>query len=86
VSGEVLDITERRDARIRGQSAHQQPGSRPTGKGRESESRPRTPTADEEAIFLKVREVMSRIKYGTIVLTIHDGRIVQIEMAEKFRL
>jgi hypothetical protein len=29
---------------------------------------------------------VQRIHYGTVVLVIQDGKVVQIEMAEKFRL
>ena len=51
------------------------------------------PTADwselpeeEQAVLLKVSEILKRIQFGTVVLVIQDGKVVQIEMAEKFRL
>jgi hypothetical protein len=48
------------------------------------------PTADvtdeEREILAKVVDIIRRIKFGTIVLVIQDGKVVQIEMAEKFRL
>jgi hypothetical protein len=42
--------------------------------------------ADEQEVLVRVSEIIDRIKYGTIVLVIQDGKVVQIEMAEKFRL
>lgn len=43
-------------------------------------------TEEEEAILLKVVEVLRRIEFGTILLVVQNGKVVQIEMAEKFRL
>ena len=43
-------------------------------------------TAEERAVLAKVAGVIRRISYGTVVLVIQDGKVVQIEMAEKFRL
>jgi hypothetical protein len=43
-------------------------------------------TAEERAVLAKVAGVIRRINYGTVVLVIQDGKVVQIEMAEKFRL
>ena len=43
-------------------------------------------TEEEEAVLLKVVEVLRRIEFGTILLVVQDGKVVQIEMAEKFRL
>jgi hypothetical protein len=43
--------------------------------------------SDEEKVVLaRVGEVLRRIRFGTVVLVIQDGKVVQIEMAEKFRL
>ena len=43
--------------------------------------------SDEELeILAKVAGIVRRIKFGTVVLVIQDGKVVQIEMAEKFRL
>ena len=54
---------------------------------------PATPPADwsklgeeEQAVLLKVADILKRIQFGTVVLVIQDGKVVQIEMAEKFRL
>jgi hypothetical protein len=43
-------------------------------------------TDEEEAVLAKVAEVLRRINFGTVVLVVQDGKVVQIEMAEKFRL
>ena len=43
--------------------------------------------SDEEKLVLsKVGDILRRIAYGTVVLVVQDGKVVQIEMAEKFRL
>ena len=31
-------------------------------------------------------EILRRLNFGTVVLVVQDGKVVQIEMAEKFRL
>ena len=41
---------------------------------------------DERVVLLKVAEVLRRIEFGTILLVVQDGKVVQIELAEKFRL
>jgi hypothetical protein len=41
---------------------------------------------EEQKVLLKVAEIIRRIQFGTVVLVIQDGKVVQIEMAEKFRL
>jgi hypothetical protein len=43
-------------------------------------------TDEERAVLVKVAEIVRRIRFGTVVLVIQDGKVVQIEMAEKFRL
>jgi hypothetical protein len=43
-------------------------------------------TDDERLVLAKVAGIVQKIKYGTVVLVIQDGKVVQIEMAEKFRL
>lgn len=43
-------------------------------------------TDDERLVLAKVAEIVRKIQYGTVVLVIQDGKVVQIEMAEKFRL
>jgi hypothetical protein len=41
---------------------------------------------EERLVLAKVAGIVRRISYGTVVLVIQDGKVVQIEMAEKFRL
>ena len=41
---------------------------------------------EERAVLLKVIEVLRKINYGTVLLVVQDGKVVQIEMAEKIRL
>ena len=41
---------------------------------------------EERVVLAKVARIVRRINYGTVVLVIQDGKVVQIEMAEKFRL
>lgn len=41
---------------------------------------------EEREVVLRVVEVLRRIEFGTILLVVQDGKVVQIEMAEKFRL
>jgi hypothetical protein len=43
-------------------------------------------TDDERLVLAKVADIVKKIKFGTVVLVIQDGKVVQIEMAEKFRL
>jgi hypothetical protein len=43
-------------------------------------------TDEEREVVLRVVEVLRRIEFGTILLVVQDGKVVQIEMAEKFRL
>jgi hypothetical protein len=46
----------------------------------------RTLSDEEKAVLAKVADVLHRIRFGTVVLVVQDGKVVQIEMAEKFRL
>ena len=43
-------------------------------------------TDDERLVLAKVADIVRKIQYGTVVLVIQDGKVVQIEMAGKFRL
>ena len=36
--------------------------------------------------LLKVVEVLRKLRFGTVLLVVQDGKVVQIEMAEKIRL
>lgn len=41
---------------------------------------------EEQELLLKVSEILQRIDFGTVLLVVQDGKVVQVEMAEKFRL
>jgi hypothetical protein len=41
---------------------------------------------DEKIVLARVGAILRRLNYGTVVLVVQDGKVVQIEMAEKFRL
>jgi|1185.fasta_scaffold16183_2 hypothetical protein len=73
-------------------AARREPGRRSIA-GMTDATEPAEPTldgldlSDEERIVLaRVAEVLRRINFGTVVLVVQDGKVVQIEMAEKFRL
>ena len=40
----------------------------------------------EREMLRQVAGILRRLRYGTVLLVVQDGRVVQIEMAEKFRL
>jgi len=39
-----------------------------------------------EESLASVREALQSLRYGSIALTIHEGRVVQIDVTEKKRL
>lgn len=41
---------------------------------------------EERRVVRRVLEVLRKINFGTVLLVVQDGKVVQIEMAEKFRL
>lgn len=41
---------------------------------------------EEREVMLKVVDILRRLQFGTVLLVVQDGKVVQIEMAEKFRL
>lgn len=51
-----------------------------------------TPSPDAEIArqledsIASVREALSGLKYGNVSLTVHEGRVVQIDVTEKKRL
>jgi hypothetical protein len=49
---------------------------------------PPTTRAPEEAAaaaITAVKEAIARLRYGAIGLTVHDGRVVQLEITERQR-
>lgn len=47
-----------------------------------------TPEAAQilEESIVSVREALSGLRYGAVSLTVHEGRVVQIDVTEKRRL
>jgi hypothetical protein len=43
-------------------------------------------SSEERAVLLRVVDILRDIDFGTVLLVVQDGKVVQIEMAEKFRL
>lgn len=56
----------------------------PTQQSPPSGSRPAQPLASGQALDA-VREAAERLRYGMVQLTIHDGRIVQLDITERCR-
>jgi hypothetical protein len=43
-------------------------------------------TQDEQEVILEVVQLLRKLRFGTVLLVVQDGKVVQIEMAEKIRL
>jgi hypothetical protein len=43
-------------------------------------------TADELEATRRVRDSLRSIRFGTVLIVVQDGKVVQIETAEKIRL
>jgi hypothetical protein len=43
-------------------------------------------THDEQEVVLQVVRLLRKVRFGTVLLVVQDGKVVQIEMAEKIRL
>ena len=43
-------------------------------------------SVDERGVAFRVAEILRKIDFGTVLLVVQGGVVVQIEMAEKFRL
>ncbi|HEX3233517.1 MAG TPA: YezD family protein [Gemmatimonadales bacterium] len=52
---------------------------------RDEPQREAGPEALSPAILHALREALRTIRYGTVELVIHDGRVVQLERSEKVR-
>ena len=59
------------------------PSNPPSGAGRDG-----PPTEDLELldVVLRVTEALRHLRFGTVLLVVQDGKVVQIETAEKIRL
>ncbi|MEI6641622.1 MAG: YezD family protein [Novosphingobium sp.] len=49
---------------------------------------PASPDAERhlEESLASVREALTGLRFGTVALTVHEGRVVQIDVTEKKRL
>jgi len=43
-------------------------------------------TSDELEVIRRVRDSLRSIRFGTVLIVVQDGKVVQIETAEKIRL
>ena len=41
---------------------------------------------EERQLLLHVHDLLGRIAYGTVVLVLQDGKVIQVETSEKIRL
>lgn len=48
-------------------------------------SRPSAPTAEEQEWLEVVRAKVNKLRFGSLQITVHDGRVTQIESVEKTR-
>ncbi|MGA9522583.1 MAG: YezD family protein [Myxococcaceae bacterium] len=37
-------------------------------------------------VLARIREALRRLTYGTLTVTVHEGRVVQVDRTEKIRL
>ena len=42
--------------------------------------------AEAEDALAAIRDYLHRLRFGSIAITVHDGRIVQLDVTEKRRL
>ena len=59
--------------------------SRPDPVDRELERSDRV-SPEELDVLLRVRDSLRAIRFGTVLVVVQDGKVVQIETAEKIRL
>jgi len=74
------------------------PASPPSGAGRigspaeveeRAQERAKEPdglSIDELDVVVRVSDALRRVRFGTVLLVVQDGKVVQIETAEKIRL
>jgi hypothetical protein len=41
---------------------------------------------EELDVLLRVADILRSVRFGTVLIVVHEGKVTQIEMAEKFRL
>jgi hypothetical protein len=61
------------------------PGSTSSEAGAD-ERRPLGASAEELDVLRRVAELLRSIRHGNVVIVVQDGKVVQIETSEKFRL
>jgi hypothetical protein len=44
------------------------------------------PSLEEVEVLVRVGDILRTIRFGTLLIVVQDGKVVQIEMAEKIRL
>ena len=42
-------------------------------------------TAEQEAVFQEIKHLLTRIRFGSLEVSVHNGQIVQVECREKRR-
>ena len=84
VRGRHVSATSRRGGRSRMRAVTEDPTTPPTEQDEPVDGADLTD--EERRVLANVAGILRRIKFGTVVLVVQDGKVVQIEMAEKFRL
>lgn len=51
----------------------------------QNDRRGRTGKADDADPIQLVREALAKLRFGAVQLTIHEGKLVQMEVSEKHR-
>lgn len=51
-----------------------------------TDHRPPLPSQDNESAARKILAALRGLRFGSVEITVHEGRIVQIERREKVRL
>ncbi|MFD1066426.1 YezD family protein [Oceanobacillus locisalsi] len=41
---------------------------------------------DEDDFYLKLKELLNDLNYGTVTIVVQDGKVIQLEKNEKVRL
>lgn len=57
----------------------------PVGRGLDRAGSDRV-SPEELEVLLRVRDSLRAIRFGTVLVVVQDGKVVQIETAEKIRL
>ena len=63
-----------------------QPADEPSVPADSPATPPNPLDADELEVIRRVRDSLRSIRFGTVLIVVQDGKVVQIETAEKIRL